>query len=148
MKSLTCIALSITVAAVANSIATPLEVIEFDFDEATQIVRDAMVALGHPSDANSRSLQTTPSPGSASATIQEAGDPHMKGSCIKGQAVNIPQFTAQGIALVIDAAGYCMNSGASSLMLTCDGKIPSTPIHLFCRYLISFPPSILLVSIL
>jgi hypothetical protein len=55
------------------------------------------------------------------ACSKDDGTTYMKGKCVKGQATNIASFKSSGMDLVIPAAGYCMNSGTSSLLLTCDG---------------------------
>ena len=46
---------------------------------------------------------------------------YLKGKCVKGQATDIASFKSAGMDLVIPATGYCMNSGTTSMLLTCDG---------------------------
>ena len=47
-------------------------------------------------------------------------DTFLKGTCVKGQATNIPSFKRQGMELVIPRDGFCYGG---YLLLTCDGTI-------------------------
>ena len=92
---------------------------ETNFPDGTVLmVSDAVLANAMAFAKNTRKLFDA---NNGRRVLADEETTYMKGKCVKGQATNIASMKAIGMDLVIPTTGYCMNSGNTSMLLTCDG---------------------------